>query len=366
MLKVYKSDDTLQAVISDNTAANTGHRGGAVVLLEKLLGRKLHKIGCLLHWNELSLRKIIIDLDGPTAAGNKWTGPIGATFTEDIHLKAPVQFQPVSTTVLRPSDQVMADLSTDQRLLLDYVLATSSGNLTAKIVHRKPGPACTSRWLTAAIRILILYTRTEKPSSEMQRIVNFIQNVYAPGWFAVKQQNSFLAGPKILFDLLQAAKALGDPECLAIFEDKLQKWAFPLLSENFLASMLFSDQIRDRRLAALRITELKSRDTPPISSQPIQQVNFAAEHWSQLITLTSADCEPPLTARLSVEEVQAMVEHPGEPPKFPIHTQSVERAVKNTTEASKLFWSFERRHESIVAKSVARAKRPKSDSKQDL
>jgi len=189
--------------------------------------------------------------------------------------------------------------------------------------------------------------------------------VYAPGWFWIKKQTSFIAGPKILFDLLQQAKSLSDPQLYGIFIDKMQEWAFPLLSENFLASMLFSEERRDRALASMRICELKACNPEQslIVSQRIQPVNFNAENWSQLIQLTTAECEPPCTMGLSSEEVEALVDNPVDPPKYPIHSQSVERAVKNVSESLQCGWSWEKRHRSIVAKYTARAQRPKSEVK---
>jgi hypothetical protein len=83
----------------------------------------------------------------------------------------------------------------------------------------------------------------------MIRIVEYIQKVYAPGWFLVKTRNDFLEGPKILYRLLRAAKSLNDEQLLEIFKDKLQCWAFPLMAENFLAAMLFAHNHRDRMLA---------------------------------------------------------------------------------------------------------------------
>ena len=74
----------------------------------------------------------------------------------------------------------------------------------------------------------------------MWTVVNFFQKVYAPGWLLIKQNNNFLVGPRILFDILQNTRALNDQQCLDIVINKLQHWAFLLQAENFLASMLFS------------------------------------------------------------------------------------------------------------------------------
>ena len=306
-------------------------------------------------------------LDGKNSSGTIWIGPIGKRLSEeDLHLKPVVNFKKVSTSLEEPAADVMSDLSADQKLLLNYVLAIHDGKIPENIVNLKPGPPCLARWLTMASRVLYIYTRSEDPSSELQRIVAFIQKVYAPGWFNIKCQNTFLHGPVILFDLLKAVKSLKDPVCTNVFQKKLQDWAFPLLSENFLASMLYSDSERNRYLAVLRIKQIRTEPELPIGSQRIQPVNFNAESWSQLICLASAESEPPITKSLSEAELEAMVANPGILPRFPIHTQSVERAVKNTSEAATKSWSKEKRHKAIATKSAARGTRPKSHSKQDF
>jgi len=321
VLKSFKSEQTVKAVVCDNTPVNTGHAGGVVVLLEKLLGRKLHKIGCLLHFNELPLRQVIKQLDGPTAAGDRWTGPVGKHLHEDVYLETPVKFKAIASSLQRPREDILSDLSTDQRLLLEYVLAIHNGTIPNRFVYHRPGPAVQSRWLTTAIRLCIIYTRTLEPTPELLRIIKFIQQVYAPGWFAIKQNNNFLKGPIVVFDILQAALQLNDIECCQIVRDKIQSWAFPLLSDNFLASLLYSDRQVDRRMAAIRIAQLREKP-PKMTLNKIQPVNFDATHWSNLISISTTDTEPAITVDLSLEDVECLVEQPGECPiSCPLHSQ---------------------------------------------
>ena len=67
----------LKVVGADGTAHNTGHIGGAITLLENRLGKSLQWQICLLHFNELPLRHLILHLDGTTSGPNSFTGPIG-------------------------------------------------------------------------------------------------------------------------------------------------------------------------------------------------------------------------------------------------------------------------------------------------
>ena len=59
MFEEYDSLSTLKAVLLNNTATNTGYKSGLVVSLEKHLERKLHTVGCLLHWNGLPMRAVL-------------------------------------------------------------------------------------------------------------------------------------------------------------------------------------------------------------------------------------------------------------------------------------------------------------------
>jgi len=324
VLKDYDSEKSLLAVVCDNTVTNTGWKNGAVVRLEKLVGDTLHLIGCMLHWNELPLREIIKQLDGPTVSGNQWTGPFGRSLHDDIYLQTPVEFQPLHSSLQRPREEVVKDLSTDQNLLLEYVLAISSGKIPDRVKYRRPGPAVLSRWLTCATRFCVIYTRTLEPPPELVRIIKFIVQVYAPSWFNIKSHDDFLEGPKLVFNTLQQAKELGDDLCLNIVKEKIQSYAFPLLSENFLASLLYSDNAMERRLAMLRILELRAN--PPAAdstSKKIKTVNFEANDWSNLISISTTDNEPPITKSLTVEELQSIVDTPGAESrfKFPVHSQ---------------------------------------------
>ena len=45
-----------------------------------------------------------------------------------------------------------------------------------------------SRWLTLAIRLEQLYTKTASPSPGLCKVVKFIVEVYAPSWFQISSE----------------------------------------------------------------------------------------------------------------------------------------------------------------------------------
>ena len=70
LLRDNAIDGGWKVVGSDSTACITGNIGGVICLLEKSLGRRLMWSICLLHTNELPLRHLFTDLDGPTTHAN--------------------------------------------------------------------------------------------------------------------------------------------------------------------------------------------------------------------------------------------------------------------------------------------------------
>lgn len=321
VLKCYNSVDSIEALVCDNTSVNTGAVGGAVAHLEKIVKKKLHKIGCCLHLNELPLRKIITDLDGKSSCGNKLSGPIGSRIDGNIHFKPVVNFEQVESSLQEPPAEIMKDLSNDQQLLLQYVLSISRGHIPTALLYKKAGPCNQARWLTTALRFLILYTRDPEPSANFKKIVKFIMQVYAPSWFNIKTNNDFFKGPAIIFQMWQWTKNLEEPVCEEAVKTKISDWAFQLTSDNFLAAMLFSTERYDRFNAALRIQDIRENLRENPYSQRIPKINFEALKWSNMVRLTDVLFEGQFTQKYPVDEVWKMVEDPRIPPRIPLHSQ---------------------------------------------
>ncbi|KAK3921566.1 putative global transcription activator SNF2L1 [Frankliniella fusca] len=179
--------EQLEVIGCDGTATNTGHKSGIAMLLEKHLGRSLRWQICLLHFNELPLRHLITETDGPTSGPKCFQGPIGSQLKNCETLPV-VAFTPIE------SDPISVDrnlLRTDQKYLYDMCAAVSSGDVSSSVESRKPGPLNHARWLTAACRILRLYVATETPSEDLKTLTEFIVKVYAQVWFAIKTQWHF-------------------------------------------------------------------------------------------------------------------------------------------------------------------------------
>ena len=206
VLQDYDSVDSILAVFVDNTPANTGAKNGLVVHLERMLGRNLHTIGCSLHQNELPLRALFKKLDGEAIGPTTFTGPLGKKCKKDIHNDPQVLFEKVETTLVDgfiPSP-VLKDLSSDQRLLYEYCKGIGRGRVDKQWSSRKIGPLNHARWLTLAIRILCMYTRDNKPTSNLTKLVYYIVRVYAPAWCKIKLSSKLQESPSLLFNTIAA------------------------------------------------------------------------------------------------------------------------------------------------------------------
>lgn len=84
LITTSKSERTLRAVVCDGTAVNTGKHNGVIQQIELNLRRPLQWLICLMHENELPLRKLRKIVGGKT---------IGAT-TSEGHISAMLDFDP--------------------------------------------------------------------------------------------------------------------------------------------------------------------------------------------------------------------------------------------------------------------------------
>ena len=165
--------------------------------------------------------------------------------------------------------------------------------------------------------------------------------------------------PVFIFGMIQNIR-LQSPTIGKAALENLNFNAFGLLPKNVLYSMICSDNMMVRRLAIMKILSIrKSTTTKRLNKIPV--IKYDAAHWYELIDLSQPGiCEPALTADIDAEilsdamekgiNLQLLV--------LPCHSQSVERAVKLTSEASHLVYGQETRHRHIVTKYCCRQVRP--------
>lgn len=366
VLDEYNSLSSLEAILLDNTSVNTGYKTGLVVQLEKMLGRKLHTIGCQLHKNELPFRAVFKSIDGTTRSPNHFCGPMGKLAEKNHDSLKVSSFEPVKSPVedMEFSEQVLNDLSTDQRIFYEHIIGISKGNMSLRFAHHRIGPVNHARWLTLAIRLLSAYIHIDSPPDDLKYLVKYIQEVYGPCWFMQKKSNKLSESPGIMHFMIKQMKLQKSDITKTCFEN-LHYNAFCLLPENLLYAMLCDADHEVRARALNKIISIRKSGSPARINK-IMDKNFEAENYWELIDIESPSiAEAGCTLKFSDVELHDMVQNQRKPDLavFPCHSQSVEWAVKLVSEASACVYGQERRHQHICGKILSRTLRKSFASK---
>ena len=169
LIREYNSQESIEAICADGTSVNTGYKTGAIAETERNFEKTLQWLICLKHFNELPYRHVFDELDGGfgTSGPTSFKGEIGQSLSGDIHKKEVVEFDIISSTLPEISVDILKELSRDQKLLYRYAKAIMTGIVPDSLQTQKPGPLNHARWLTLALRAMILYTRTLAPSDAL-------------------------------------------------------------------------------------------------------------------------------------------------------------------------------------------------------
>ena len=90
-----------------------------------------------------------------------------------LHLEEVIIVDKVEGRLVELEEDVMKDLSRDEKLIYQYCMAVTTGVLGNRIARQAVAPINHSRWLTLAIRLLQLWTRTENPDQSLRNIVSY-------------------------------------------------------------------------------------------------------------------------------------------------------------------------------------------------
>jgi hypothetical protein len=378
VIKHTQSTDSLWAVTCDSTNVNTGEHNGVIRRIELSLNRPLQWLVCMLHLNELPFREVFKVIDGETSGPMGLKGPVGSHLDFDPCKLPIVPFVKITGNVHDVDDNVMTDLSQDQKYLLRACLAVQCGQEDAKssdlefLQTASPGALCHARWLTRANRTLRLYMGTKNPSSELQKIVSFIVVVYAPTWFQIKSHPHSCDGATNFFFLLRMCRELNDDHMRECVKKVLSRNCYFAHPENILIAAVDDSDYVVRRDAVEKIVYARknvdaNKGVRKFSKSSIN-LNFAAKSYYDLIDWTcSLITPPPLLSSLSDDKLSSAAElGPILMPRLPCHTQAVERSIKDVTRVSTKVFGHESRHGMLVLAQKSRNKRPKLETKHSL
>ena len=362
------------AIGGDSTNVNTGWKGGAIQFLEKKMGEKVTWLICALHTNELPLRHLIIDLDGPTISDNKFSGPIGklVTVATELRLKDIIPPIDIHIDLIELDDDIVHDLSDDQKYLYQITQSIKAGILPNLLRERNIGPHHHARWLNLASRLCRIWCSDhgleDRILDNLKFIVQFIVGVYVPMWFQIKVKKNWFEGPRHILKQLSLVRAL-DQEIQLIVMPHVMSTAWNAHSEHILQTMLASTDRSEREFAIHKILAIRGSnklgDRQP-RARKTPQINTEATRLQDLIDWSTDIHEPVLTCHIPSENLSNYLEKEMTVPKFPVHGQSIERCVQAVTRACGAVFGEDRRDGFIHASLAHRRLAPSLESKQDL
>ena len=372
-MQLHGVDQTLQFLSADSTNSNTGWRGGIMTILEKLLGKKCTWLICQLHTNELGLRHLMEELDGRTNSRTGWSGDLGKLLKKTGDMKINYDFEAIDLGpghIELPED-VLNDLSTDQKLLYDRATAVRTGKLSREVALKKGGSLVHSRWLTFASELLLLWMSHHNLSGalldRLRTLVSYIVSIYVPQWFSIKVRSSWIEGPRHVLTHLELMR-LQAPEVQEILLPYLKTSSWYAHSEAILQTMLCSEDQSEREFAVKKILKIRGKEalgkTAP-RSRKLPKLNVDATSLVDLIDWKRSH-EPLLTCHLTKEEIKEFLHQPMIVPYYCGHTQPIERAVKEVTAASANVCGEERRDGWVRSRCESRTLFKRVDSKHHL
>lgn len=370
----FINKDKIEFIGCDGTIFNTGHLNGVICEFEKMLMRPVHWIICLLHFNELPLKKLFAYCDGPTAGPRNFSGTIGQELEhcEDMAVKI---FEKIKTEDMPELPQnIFRDLSSDQKYLYQIINAVRKGKCEQTLANCKPGPLNHARFLTLSNRILRLYISKEKPSLTLTFLATFVVQVYGPMWFISKWKNELYEGPKIFFKYIQLIKWL-PPTPKNLVRKIIEFNSYFAHCENILLSMLVDSQREVRKMAVDAILKIRSENSESMTQvrtfEKPTNINYEASHYYEMINLQSTKTtEPPVSKCFSNDQLLTCIESDDNIIKqkivgLPTNSQAVERAVKLVSYASNSVSGEEKRNGNIYTKIALKKILPSTNSKKD-
>ena len=368
-------DQTLLALGGDSTNVNTGWEGGTFHFVEEKLGKKLAWLVCFLHTNELPLRHLVEQTDGPTTSDHTFSGPLGKSLGTVTELEHNPRFAKINIgpALIKLDQEVIEDLSSDQNYGYRMVNAIKLGKVPLDLQNMDIGPVYHARWLTTANRFLKLWVSKHgfkgKDLTNLKMIVEFIIGVYYPMWFEAKVKNNFIEGPRHILKQLELVR-LQRKSIQDIVMPYVISSAWYSHSEAVLLTLLCSNDEEERRFGVKKLLKLRGdKEMGDTRVRPRIHAPYFNKNATKLTDLISWDenvYEPIFTCSLTPDNIREILDRPLVVPYLPVHGQSMERLVKQVTVACESVFGFEARDGFLRAREANRIMMPKNNTKDNL
>lgn len=310
-------------------------------------------------------------LDGVTKGPRQFSGSIGKML-ESCQNMPIVKFNCVSSDNLPIlSENVVKDLSCDQKYLYDISHMIKTGTINQSLKMRAPGALIHSRFLTTANRILRHYVSQEKPSKNLVTLVNFIIKVYAPMWFSIKSRENVRMGPIHLFNYIKSVRENFDQKIQSIIFKVVKNNSYFAHPENILLTMLTDSNkdIRERAVNSIIAARNSEMQGVRIFVKPEHTLNLNALNYYDMTNITSV--VPPIALICSNNRLRECINTDDNwindmIKGLTVHTQAVERYIKLVSSVSTEVAGEKKRNQRILSTIASRAALPTPHSKKDF
>ena len=205
-LEVRGIDTTgLLVVLGDGCSKMSGYNHGFIAEFERLLGRPVLHIHCLIHSLEKFFSHLFIYYAGPTTGPPSWSDEEAQRLAGNVWDLEVVEFEAVPSPHLRSlldaiTPAVWKEFNWDTRYLLEMAKAVESGHLEERWARSRAGAMTNARWQNTESRELRVYMSTASPSQAQRQMTSFIIFIYVPSFLEIRQRNLLLEGPRHLLN----------------------------------------------------------------------------------------------------------------------------------------------------------------------
>ena len=260
------------ALGADSTYTNTGNKGGIICWLEKKWNRRCHHIICLQHINELPVKRLIKEMDGPTTCANKFSGEIGKHLTDVETMEINPNFVPIKVDDMPDIPAtVVSEFNADFKYLYKIAKVVTTGVIPENFSLYKIAELNHARWTTTCSRFLRYFISKHDLDAEtaetLHTIAKYIVSVYIPIFFKIRSASSWLDAPHIYLNLLMRLRQQS-PEVQAILAKSIQLGAYCLHEETLLLTMLSDKDEEVRRFAVQTIKDIRIKEGNPDIGNP--------------------------------------------------------------------------------------------------
>ena len=334
----------LLALATDGCPKMHGFAHGFHAEFEKIIGRRLQRCFCFFH----HLEKIFGhqfqlyggDTSGPGTLKGFWSDLLQGA----VHDRPVVRFQPTRNPdlqdVLESMDPnvIQQQLSNDHKIIVGLAEFVNTGQDKFGVSGKVIGPITGARWVTTEARVLRCYVSCQRPRVALKRLINFLMFVWLPVYLQTKlKTDKKFEAPRLLLKEIQAGKKHLNAKEQEVFIHSININGQMGHGENILLCLLSSSNEEEREVAVGKIREIRAKDLDIGQLRQFHPRDYTLNlNAATLLDLPEEGfkTEPPVTIGLTDNQLELILTQPLNV-LLPLTTVAVERAVAETTKASR-------------------------------